>query len=152
MIFVTTGTTLAFDELIRAVDSLINAGRIIDKVICQIGNGTYLPSHCEYFRFKPDITPWVDESSIVICHGGTGTVLSLIHKKKKFVAVANPKSADNHQRQFLRRLSEETDIVWTEQLEDLPGLIRRAMSVKIELDHSESLIAELKSYLDSLVE
>ena len=104
MILVTTGTTIPFDPLIITIDRLVRNERISEKVICQIGNGTYIPQHCLSFRFRKSIDRLVDKSSLVISHGGTGTILQLMSIRKPFIAVANPCAKDNHQHEFLEKL------------------------------------------------
>lgn len=114
---------MPFDELIRSVDIMAQEGIFADEVMCQIGNGTYIPKHCDYFRFAPSIEEYVDDARLVIGHGGTGTVLGLLEKDKQFIAVVNPLGADNHQYQFLERLSRSIDLSWTQNVSDLASMI-----------------------------
>ena len=76
MIFVTVGTTMPFDKLIYRIDELKGENFIKEDVVCQIGNGKYIPVNCEYFRFKPSIEEHIDKAFLIIAHGGTGTVFS----------------------------------------------------------------------------
>ncbi len=147
MIFVTAGTTLPFDALVRAVDELV-AGRVItDSVICQIGHGDYLPLHCEYFRFQPNVDAYIERAALVIGHGGTGTVTGLLASGKPFVAVANPLGADNHQAQFLERLAKLTPFLWTDDLSQLSDLIARAPGFVFQRNTSEHLAGDLCAFL-----
>lgn len=150
MIFVTTGTTLCFDDLIETVDELVAKGQISGPVVCQIGNSKYIPRNCEYFRFKPSIDNWIQKASLVICHGGTGTVLFLIEKNKPFIAVANPRGADDHQSQFLSQLGKMGCILWTNNVNELPALIKKVSTFKPQPFFVEHLVDDLKSYLDKL--
>ncbi len=126
MIFVTVGTTLPFDDLVQAVDRLAAEGLLTEPVLCQIGHGQYVPQHCEHFRFKPNLEEEVGRASLVIGHGGTGTVTGLLASGKPFIAVANPLGANDHQRQFLGRLCKVVEFLWTADLSELPVLIERA--------------------------
>lgn len=148
MIFVTVGTTLCFDELIEMVDNLVASKSISEPVICQIGNGTYIPKNCEYFRFKPNIDHLIEQASLVICHGGTGTVCSLIAMKKIFIAVANRRGADDHQTQFLSPLSKKLPLLWTKNLDELSDLIQKAATFRPQPITTEHLADDLKRYLD----
>ncbi len=150
MIFVTVGTTLCFDELIETIDNLVAKGQILEPVTCQIGNGTFLPNNCEYFRFQPSINDWVQKASLVISHGGTGTVLSLINIKIKFIAVANPQASDDHQEQFLSRLGKMGCLLWTKNLDELYTLIQRVTTFKPLPLNAECLIDDLKKYIDDI--
>lgn len=128
VIFVTVGTTLHFDSLVQFVDELVECGELTEQVICQIGNGAYVPKHCEYFRFMPDLDVYIASASLIIGHGGTGTVTGLLASGKPFIAVANPLGAGNHQAQFLERLNEHVSFLWTADLERLPDLIGKVGS------------------------
>jgi len=148
VILVTIGTTLVFDDLFRGIDDLAARGVFAEPVTCQIGNSRYLPTHCEYFRFRPDIDQLMEQASLVICHGGTGTVLSLLANKRTFIAVANPAGAENHQAQFLERLNRQVNILWTRDLAELPALLRRSASFVIEPTHGAKLADDLRAYID----
>jgi len=107
MIFVTVGTTIPFDELIQEVDRLVGEGSITEDVFAQIGSGTYEPRHVRWVRYVPTICDQLDEASLVICHGGVGTVFELIRLGKSFIAVPNPRAAGGHQRDLLCALEAE---------------------------------------------
>lgn len=149
MIFITVGTTLHFDELIEAVDSLVGKGQISESVVCQIGNGKYIPKNCEYFRFQKSIEEWIHQSSLVICHGGTGTVFPLITMGKAFVAVANSRGAHDHQSQFLSQLGKMGCLLWTRDIDKLHMLIQKASIFKPQPFHPEHVADDLTDYLNS---
>lgn len=142
VIFVTVETT-HFDSLIQEVDQLISSGTVRDHVICQIGSGNYIPNHADYFRFQPSIDDWIGQSDLVICHGGV-TVLSLLQKKKRFVAIANTVLAGDHQTAFLSRLAQDTPFPWGRNVKDLGPMIELALgqpAPSYELPHlAEALI------------
>lgn len=142
MIFVTVGTT-HFDSLIREVDALLDGGRITDRVVCQIGAGSYEPRHAEHFRFQPSLDDWFAQADLVICHGGA-TVMSLLQKGKRFVAIANTALAGDHQTAFLARLAQSTGFPWSREPKDLARLVEAALAApapRIDLPH---LADELK--------
>ena len=147
MIFVTVGTTLPFDALIETVDKMAGNGDFSESVVCQIGHGRYEPKHCEYFRFSPEIDDWIQRATLVIGHGGTGTVSSLLAEAKPFVAVANPAGADDHQGAFLARLSQTVSFLWTKDLSELQRLVTLARSFKVEAKASLRLVSDLRKYL-----
>lgn len=149
MIFVTVGTH-RFDALIKAVDELAGSGLLPDPVVYQIGSGEHLPSHGEYFRFERGLQDRIDSASLVICHGGTGTVFSLLNSGKPFVAVANRALAHDHQSQFLARIAGIADILWTKDLSELPELIEKARTHHPRLGAVERLGNDLKNYLSTL--
>ena len=147
MIFVTVGTTLPFDALVAAVDRLVGSLVIRESVVCQIGHGTYFPHNCEYFCFKPNVDQWVEDASLVIGHGGTGTVYSALCAGKPLIAVANPAAADDHQAQFLARLSHIASFLWTKDLEQIPALLEKVPSFKLQSAKVRHLAADVRMFL-----
>jgi len=150
MIFVTVGTTLCFDELIEAVDAFAGQGLIKGPVLCQIGNGACQPKHCEHFRFRPSIEDLMMKASVVICHGGTGTVLNLLAMRKPFVAVANKSGVDNHQAQFLSRLEKEVPLLWTADVKKLPELVLAAASARPGAVKDGRLSEDIRKYIEGI--
>lgn len=147
MILVTVGSSLPYDELIRAVDKLVADGVITEPVVCQIADGKYKPEHCEHFRFKPSLEQDIRRASLVIGHGGTGTVTGLLASGKPFVAVPNPHVVHNHQEQFLARLSKDVRFLWTTDLSRLPRLISEARTFKPEVASGDRLTDDLRRFL-----
>lgn len=147
MIFVTVGSSLPFDALVEAVDRFVGEGRIKGPVVCQIGHGTYVPRNCEHFAFTPHFDHWIQKASLVIGHGGTGTVSTLLSEGKPFIAVPNPAVADDHQRVFLERLSRAVNFLWTTDLTALPDLIEAAATFVPSGAKGEKLVHDLRDYL-----
>jgi beta-1,4-N-acetylglucosaminyltransferase len=147
VILVTVGSSLPFDELVEAIDRFVENGSIADRVTCQIGHGKYLPRHCEYFRFTPNLDPYIKSAGVVIGHGGTGTVSELLADGKSFVAVPNPHVQDDHQAVFLERLSRVVPLLWTRDLADLPRLVGQARQFRLAARRGENLTDDLRAYL-----
>lgn len=148
MFFVTVGTTMPFDSLVKKIDEMVETGLIDEEVLCQIGNGSYIPRHCDYFRFKPDVDSYIQDASLVVGHGGTGTVLGLLAARKRFVAVVNPMGAHDHQAQFLARLDKSVSILWTRDISELPELVKRAREHEIQALEEIALADDLKEFLE----
>jgi UDP-N-acetylglucosamine transferase subunit ALG13 len=147
VILVTIGTTLVFDELIEAVDDLCAVDFFDEEVVCQIGGGAYQPSHCEFFRFSPELETQWRQASAVFCHGGTGSVLQCILSQKQFIAFANPRADGDHQAEFLDGLSRFANILWTRDPTDIRELyprMRAAGPIRLSMD---SLADDLLAYL-----
>ncbi len=149
MIFVTVGTTLPFDALIRQMDQLVQGRKLTEPVVCQIGKGTYEPEYCEHFRFRTSLDELFERADLVVTHGGI-TVLSLLARRKKFVAVSNDLAADQHQLHFLERLEKVTPILWTSDISLVEALIGVARTRNPDYAEFPSLADDLRQYLDSL--
>lgn len=131
MILVTVGTT-RFDTLIKAVDRI--APDLGEPILCQIADGTYVPDHCEHVRFKPSLVDDYRDASLVICHGGAGTLFSLLGLRKKILSVPNLERTDKHQKDLTDTLAARGYILSCYNLD--------ALSVKIE----QLKTANLKPY------
>lgn len=116
MIFVTVGTQLPFDRMIRAVDEwAAESGR--RDVFAQIGDGGYTPAAIEWVRFlTPDETACrLQEADLIVAHAGMGTIISALQMKKPIVVF--PRRAElgehrnDHQLATAKRFGER-GLVW----------------------------------------
>lgn len=110
MIFVTVGTDLPFDRLVRVVDEW--AGRCGRKdVFAQIGASRWTPAHLPYSHFLPpdEFTRRFAEARVVVAHAGMGTILSALRWEKPILVMprraALGEQRNDHQLATARRLS-----------------------------------------------
>lgn len=123
MILLTVGTTMPFDELLAEADRLAGEGRFGDEaLVCQSGHSTYQVRNGRQFIGLPSLRDLIEESSLVITHGGS-TVIQLLLAHKPFVAFPNPRGAGDHQTSFLRELARVCDISWSPDVTDLDRLV-----------------------------
>lgn len=83
MIFLTVGTQLGFDRLIRAVDEWASKNSSY-TIFAQIGNGNYHPINMKWERFlsPSKFDEIFRNSKLIISHAGMGTILNaLVHEK-----------------------------------------------------------------------
>lgn len=113
MIFVTLGSQkFQFDRLLKKIDELIEKGIITDEVFAQIGSSTYIPQKYKYTRFmdREEFSDYIERSSLVITHGGTGVIIGAVKKGKKVIAVPRlakyGEHVDDHQLQLLHQFDE----------------------------------------------
>lgn len=124
MIFVTVGTT-DFDALVSRVDRL--TPRLDRPVVMQIGAGHYVPRNAaEHFRFAPSLEPYFKRASLVISHGGLGSLVEALRQGKRLVGVSNPERYDRHQEDLLGYLEEQGHLLWCRDLERLEDDLKRA--------------------------
>lgn len=116
MIFVTVGTT-EFDTLVTAADRL--AATIEEEIVIQIGHGRVEPRHASWFRFAPSLDEYYAAATLVITHGGLGTLTEVLRRGLRTVGVSNPDRYDRHQDQILRAFEEAGHLVWCRDLADL---------------------------------
>jgi UDP-N-acetylglucosamine transferase subunit ALG13 len=55
----------------------------------QIGKGDYRPSHFEYTRFlaPPEFRARIEESTAVVAHAGTGTIIEVLEREKPLLVM-----------------------------------------------------------------
>ncbi|MBX7234030.1 MAG: hypothetical protein K1X65_06565 [Caldilineales bacterium] len=149
MIFCTVGTT-DFDPLVKAVDAL--APELGEEVVFQIGQGVYEPQHGPWFRLRPSIDDLLAEASLVIGHGGFGTVIEVISLGKPFVGVPNPDRYDRHQEQILRRFAADGHLIACFDLNDLPAAIAQARTTPLRpyTPPETTIHLDIQAFLDAL--
>lgn len=134
MIFVTVGTQMPFDRLVRAVDDWAGGDQRI-KVFAQIGPTDYRPEHLEW---SESITPakfrqYVRQASLIVSHAGIGTVLSALELRKPIVVMprraALGEHRNDHQLATVKHLSKLVEF----------NVARCAEELKAVLDRSETL-------------
>ena len=97
MIFVTVGTQLPFDRLIKAVDQWAARNNRSD-VFAQIGpENAYRPRHIQWAHFvaAPECRRWVERADLVVSHAGMGTIISALELGKPLIVM--PRRCDLHE-------------------------------------------------------
>lgn len=97
MIFVTVGTDLPFDRMLKVIDAWAGERGRRD-VFAQIGEGGWKPSHIEYSEFlqPPDFKKRFNEASLIISHAGMGTILSALFYGKPILVMPKRASLGEH--------------------------------------------------------
>jgi UDP-N-acetylglucosamine transferase subunit ALG13 len=88
MIFVTVGSDLPFDRLVRVVDEWAYAtGR--GDVVAQIGDTDWRPAHIAWTQFlqPPEFARRLAEAEVVVAHAGMGTILSALQREKPILVM-----------------------------------------------------------------
>ncbi|HRS42506.1 MAG TPA: glycosyltransferase [Candidatus Diapherotrites archaeon] len=88
-IFITTGSVLEFDCLIKIIDK-INKNKKYN-IVAQIGKGIYKPKNITTFTFTKNIKKYYDWADLIITHTGGTTLSEICLNKKKSIAISNPK-------------------------------------------------------------
>ena len=93
MIFLTVGTQLPFDRLVKTVDAFC-ADHDELELIAQIGDGEYKPK-CFKFREQLSIAEFdelFEQASLIISHAGMGSILTALSNAKPVLIM--PRRAD----------------------------------------------------------
>ncbi len=99
MIFVTVGSrNYQFDRLFKKLDELYEDGTLSEEMFAQIGTSGYKPKH---YAYKDFITPEefaqkIEEASIVVSHGASGSIMKALNAGKKVIAVTRLEKYNEH--------------------------------------------------------
>jgi len=131
MIFLTIGNG-KFDPLVKEIDHLKRLNKIKEEVVIQLGHGTYKPKFCKWFTFESPLDKYYHKASLVISHGGPGTVFEVLRRKKKLIALPNRDRTDpNHQVEYLRAMAKETSaLIYCDQVSLLESCLEKAKTHK----------------------
>ena len=97
MIFVSVGTMMPFDRLIRAADAWA-AAHPETPVLAQIGRGSYEPVHARFVRLMPpaDYARTVAEAQLFVAHAGMGSIITAIQSGKPLLMLPRQRSLGEH--------------------------------------------------------
>jgi UDP-N-acetylglucosamine transferase subunit ALG13 len=138
VIFVTVGNaTTGFRRLLEVIDQLAEAGAFgSDNVFIQSGNNPdFKPRYCEHETFitMELFCKWIEEATMVISHGGAGTLMHVLRTGKVPIVMPRRKHygelVDDHQYDLVRSLAFEGRVIPAYETNDLPGAIELARSV-----------------------
>ena len=157
-IFVTLGSQkFQFNRLLKAVDDLCEKN-VIDKdnVFAQIGYSDYYPKHYKYTDFldRDEFANEIEKSEIVITHGGTGSIINSVKKRKKVIAVPRlakyGEHVDNHQIQVLKQFENLNLICVCNDVNNLDKALRQAEKTEYMQykSNTPAILEDIKKYIE----
>ena len=155
MIFVTVGThEQQFNRLVKYMDGL----RLEEEVIIQSGYSDYVPKYCKYEEMLPyqKMVELVEKARIVVTHGGPSSIMLPLQMGKMPIVVPRQKEygehVNDHQLEFVRKISESIDIIPVYDIQDLGEIIRRYESIAAGRVKLKTNNAEFNRKLGKLVD
>ncbi len=133
MIFVTIGTMLPFDRLIRAMDEWA-AAHPMEEVFAQIGDGLYEPANMKWVRLlgPEEFAAVIERCSVVVAHAGTGSFFLAAEKRKPIVLLprraAFREHTTDHQVDTARWLRDKAGVYVAMTEDELADAIAQAAS------------------------
>ena len=158
MILVTLGThARPMDRLIEALDALAASGDLDQRVIVQAAVVSRPPVHLETVGVVPyeQLDRWAREASVIVTHGGPGSILLALAAGRRPVVVPRDPSrgehVDDHQILFVRWLATRRSIRPVFDMDDLgPAIaeVRTAPRAEDATDHpAEGAVRRLREIL-----
>lgn len=148
LLFATVGATLPFPRLEDAIVKLKRAGRLPEQVILQVGRSKQKHPPVEGLQIVEDIPfgelqELLRRADVVVCHAGTGSILTALAKSCGVVAM--PRSIkmgdhyDNHQDEIAGVFASRNLIQTAHDSESLFNALQQARTApryKARMNHS----------------
>lgn len=156
MIFVTVGTDLPFDRLIKAVDAWAEESNERD-IFAQIGEGGWHPRHIEFKEFMepPEFNERFAGADVIVAHAGMGTILTALNAGKGIIVM--PRIArlgehrNEHQLATAKRMSSLGLVVVADNEKELVSNLCRLDQIRANFTigkfAEEKLIMKLRSFI-----
>ncbi|MEK3797947.1 PssE/Cps14G family polysaccharide biosynthesis glycosyltransferase [Peribacillus sp. FSL H8-0477] len=137
MIFITVGSQkFQFDRLLKEVDRLIETGKMNgSEIVAQTGYCQYEPKHFQFEQFmsKDDFLTHINNSEIVITHGGTGSIINSVKLGKKVIGVPRQEAfgehVDNHQFEIIEEFENTKLIYAVYEIADLEDALAKVVNM-----------------------
>ena len=157
MIFVTLGTQdKEFPRLIEEIDRLIENRIINEEVIVQAGCTKYESKNLKIFDLisHDEFEKLVSECSLLITHGGVGSIFTGIKRGKVVIAVPRLKKykehESDHQIQIINEFNKKGYIIGLKGVKDLESALKKAKVFKPnEFQSNNSIfINKIEDYIE----
>lgn len=158
MILVLLGTqNNSFTRLLDAIQQNIDDGIIKERVIVQAGFTKYKSNKMEIFSKidKEDFLKLVEESNLIISHGGVGSIISGLSNGKKVIVAPRLKKygehVNNHQIQIARKFEQEGYVKCVLNMKNLGKTIKKIESFEPKKYKSEegNILSIIENYIDN---
>lgn len=153
MIFVTVGTQIPFDRLIKMMDEIApELGG--EEIIAQSCDGTYRPQHFATERFiePARFEEIMNRARLIVAHAGTGSIISAMKRRKPLVVVARiaalGEHRNEHQQATAQYLSRSSGLCVASTAAELLEAIKAApVADELPAGPSPELIEAISSFI-----
>ncbi|SFH50276.1 UDP-N-acetylglucosamine transferase subunit ALG13 [Palleronia marisminoris] len=151
MIFLTLGTQLPFDRLVRALDEVSTS--LSEPVFGQIGHAKYRPGNFESVKFlsPQEFDAHCTAARVIVGHAGIGTILTGMELHKPVVLMARQAALgehrNNHQLATVAQLSRISGIHVVDDAKSLREALADPELAPITMESSparDQLVASLR--------
>jgi UDP-N-acetylglucosamine transferase subunit ALG13 len=158
VIFVTVGTQLPFDRLVRAVDAWAGAGTAgAAPSFAQIGETAYRPEHMEWAAYlpSPQFRERLRQASVIVSHAGMGTLLTALQARKPLIVmprrVALNEIRNDHQLATVKWLRQLPGVTVCDDTDELARALSRGdwhSPEALRADASPELLAAIREFIE----
>lgn len=158
MILVTLGTQdKSFTRLLEAIDKAIDKKYIKEEVIVQAGYTKYESKNMKVLNTIPkdEFLSLMDECSLLITHGGVGSIFDGLKRNKKIIVAPRlskyHEHTNDHQLEVVKELSKEGYIIPIYEMKDLPKALKKVQNwnPKKYKSNNENMISLVQNYIDN---
>lgn len=157
MIFVVLGTQkFQCNRLLKMIDNMVGNGYLSEEVYAQKGHSSYKPENYQTVDFlsKEEFDKKIAECSLLITHGGVGTILSGINNNKPVIVFPRLKKykehVDNHQLDIARAFYKKNLVLmYDEEENNMRWLIEqcRVMHFETYTSQRDHMIEIIRNYI-----
>lgn len=157
MILVTLGTQdKDFSRLLKEIDKQIEEKNIKEKVIVQAGYTKYDSSNMELFDLisPEELETLVKKCSILITHGGVGSILLGLKYEKPIIAAARLKKygehTNDHQKQIIKEFEKNGYLLALKNFNNFDQLLIKAKKFKPNQyeSNTDNFIKNIDHYIE----
>jgi UDP-N-acetylglucosamine--N-acetylmuramyl-(pentapeptide) pyrophosphoryl-undecaprenol N-acetylglucosamine transferase len=98
LLFATVGTLMPFNRLVSAVAEAEGRGLITERIVLQVGVGGMKPDGLHAVETLPfgEIQDLLRDASVVVCHGGTGSIITALREGCHVIAMPRMQRLGEH--------------------------------------------------------
>ena len=157
MILVMLGTqNNSFHRLLESIEKNIQNGTIQEEVIVQAGHTKFESKNMSMFDLIPklELNNILQESRVIITHGGVGSIISALEKGKKVIAVPRlskyNEHVNDHQKEIVEVFAKQGYIIKVDNVEDIGKAILTVESFepKQYISNNEKMLGIIESFID----
>jgi UDP-N-acetylglucosamine transferase subunit ALG13 len=154
--FVTVGATLPFDRLVTLTAYARERGELAEDIVLQVGVGGVKPANIASVETLPfsEVQSVLERADLVLCHGGTGSLITALRQGCRVVAVPRRfelgEHYDDHQVEIVKAFVARGLIQTADTPEEMTQALQRAraMAPVAATTDATPLIAFLRNALE----
>jgi UDP-N-acetylglucosamine transferase subunit ALG13 len=159
MVFVAVGTQkFPFNRLLKAVDELIEQGRLEEEVFAQVGHSDYVPRNYAYKEFlsKEEFQSCIERCDLLITHSGVATIITGMKLGKPVVVVPRFASygehVDDHQLQIAESFSDKNLVLMCKNMDKLDVIVQDAKTHTFSkyVSQKDRIVKTIRDYLETI--